>query len=223
MKAAILADRIPTCDSCSTGVIKPDVVFFGEDLPDRFKKLLETDFDQCDLLIVIGTSLKVQPFCSLAQRAKQTTPRLLVRHYCSSSYNGCYSLPTQINKERVGNFVLASEGGYRDMAMIEECDQAVRTICKLCNWTQELDQLVEPRRKQAASDPKKKSQSPHPMLQAKQAASDPQKKSQSPHPTPQAKKTMASAHPSARKPAGHATARTKTAFDKAYAPKTSRK
>ncbi len=85
MEAAIKADKTPTCDSCTLGVIKPDVVFFGENLSDRFKELLEVDFNECDLLIVIGTSLKVQPFCSLVQRVKQTTPRLLVRSCTPSS------------------------------------------------------------------------------------------------------------------------------------------
>ena len=36
--------------------IKPDIVFFGEGLPDRFHELLEQDFDKCDLCIVIGMS-----------------------------------------------------------------------------------------------------------------------------------------------------------------------
>lgn len=45
--------------------VKPDIVFFGEGLPERFFRLTESDFDECDLLIVIGTSLVVQPFASL--------------------------------------------------------------------------------------------------------------------------------------------------------------
>lgn len=49
----------------------------------------------------------------------------------------------QINKVRVGSFTLESEGGYRDVAMLEECDGAVQTICKLCNWSQELGALVK--------------------------------------------------------------------------------
>ena len=57
----------------------------------------------------------------------------------------------QINKVRVGTFTLESEGGYRDVAMLEECDSAVQTICKLCNWGQELDALVKGQGKSAAS------------------------------------------------------------------------
>ena len=57
--------------------MKPDIVFFGESLPESFHKALD-DFKKCDLLIVMGTSLKVQPFCSLINRVADTTPRLLI-------------------------------------------------------------------------------------------------------------------------------------------------
>ena len=41
------------------GLVKPDIVFFGEDLPSRFHTLQRKDFRSCDLLIVMGTSLEV--------------------------------------------------------------------------------------------------------------------------------------------------------------------
>ena len=58
------------------GLVKPDIVFFGEQLPRRFYELAgipvhpgmdcsDSDFASCDLLIVMGTSLVVQPFASL--------------------------------------------------------------------------------------------------------------------------------------------------------------
>lgn len=43
------------------GVMKPDIVFFGEGLPDSFHSAMAQDKNQCDLLIVIGSSLKVRP------------------------------------------------------------------------------------------------------------------------------------------------------------------
>ena len=42
------------------GLVKPDIVFFGEDLPQRFYSLRLADFSHCDLLIVMGTSLEVR-------------------------------------------------------------------------------------------------------------------------------------------------------------------
>jgi len=48
------------------GLVKPDIVFFGEDLPQRFYSLRLPDFSHCDLLIVMGTSLEVRtPFSAL--------------------------------------------------------------------------------------------------------------------------------------------------------------
>jgi NAD-dependent SIR2 family protein deacetylase len=37
------------------GLIKPDVVFFGEQLPAAFDSTLDEDMARCDLLLVIGT------------------------------------------------------------------------------------------------------------------------------------------------------------------------
>jgi NAD-dependent deacetylase sirtuin 2 len=45
--------------------VKPDIVFFGEQLPQRFYERMEADFPACDLLLVMGTSLVVHPFASL--------------------------------------------------------------------------------------------------------------------------------------------------------------
>ncbi|KAF8474749.1 chromatin regulatory protein sir2 [Kalaharituber pfeilii] len=44
------------------GVMKPDITFFGEQLPAAFHdRLVDHDRERCDLLICIGTSLKVAP------------------------------------------------------------------------------------------------------------------------------------------------------------------
>jgi NAD-dependent deacetylase sirtuin 2 len=63
----IFSDSLPTCEKCN-GVVKPDIVFFGEDLPSRFFFCVEEDFPKCDLLIILGSSLVVQPFASLIDR-----------------------------------------------------------------------------------------------------------------------------------------------------------
>lgn len=35
-KKIVLKKKIGYCEKCDGGIVKPDVVFFGEDLPDRF-------------------------------------------------------------------------------------------------------------------------------------------------------------------------------------------
>ena len=42
-------------------ILKPDIVFFGESLSEEFHRCFEDDKGQCDLLIVMGSSLKVKP------------------------------------------------------------------------------------------------------------------------------------------------------------------
>ena len=53
-----------------------------------------------------------------------------------------YLVFVQINRERVGTFVLGTEGGYRDVAMIQDCDTAVSRICDMCGWAEDLKKLV---------------------------------------------------------------------------------
>lgn len=52
-----MSGTVPKCPTCK-GVVKPDVVFFGEELPRHFFKYLQ-DFPLADLLVIMGTSLEV--------------------------------------------------------------------------------------------------------------------------------------------------------------------
>ena len=74
------------CSECGSGVVKPDIVFFGEGLPDRFFDLLDEDFAKCDLLIIIGTSLQVGPVNTLPSIVKTTVPRILIINVIVNSY-----------------------------------------------------------------------------------------------------------------------------------------
>lgn len=78
IKNEILSDIIPKCD-CG-GIIQPDVVMYGDDLPEEFFDMLESDFEKCDLLFVIGTSLKVEPFPSIIEDVPRETPRVLINN-----------------------------------------------------------------------------------------------------------------------------------------------
>lgn len=61
-------DGIPRC-ACG-GTIKPDVVLYGEAIPTAAMEQAVNEIESCDLLIVGGTSLKVQPAASLAYMTK---------------------------------------------------------------------------------------------------------------------------------------------------------
>lgn len=63
-------DEIPTCE-CG-GWIKPDVILFGEKMPYETVIAAEELASSCELLLVIGTSLNVQPAASLPFTTKHS-------------------------------------------------------------------------------------------------------------------------------------------------------
>jgi NAD-dependent deacetylase len=58
MKEKIFKEKVPRCDTCG-GILKPDIVFFGEAVKD-FNKAEELVYSS-DLMFVVGTSCKVYP------------------------------------------------------------------------------------------------------------------------------------------------------------------
>jgi len=62
-------EAVPTCTSCG-GLLRPDVVWFGESLPhEQLGKAIEAS-RTCDVFFSIGTSGMVQPAASLAHAAR---------------------------------------------------------------------------------------------------------------------------------------------------------
>lgn len=71
----------------SYGVMKPDITFFGEALPKSFHYNLLKDLQQCDLVISIGTSLKVAPVADIVDKVPPDVPQILINkdpiHHCN--------------------------------------------------------------------------------------------------------------------------------------------
>ncbi|MEE9376624.1 MAG: NAD-dependent deacylase [Candidatus Lokiarchaeia archaeon] len=67
----------PSCEKCS-GVLKPNVIFFGEQL--ESKKLEDADkmLEDCDLLLVLGSSLIVFPVAWYPSRVLSTGAKLAI-------------------------------------------------------------------------------------------------------------------------------------------------
>ena len=71
------------CPHCTingdTNWIKPGITFFGEALPEKYIKAMSSDvLEECDLLIIIGTSLKVGPSNMIPHWVTKNCPRLLI-------------------------------------------------------------------------------------------------------------------------------------------------
>mmetsp|Transcript_18116 Transcript_18116/g.20900 ORF Transcript_18116/g.20900 Transcript_18116/m.20900 type:complete len:387 (+) Transcript_18116:101-1261(+) len=112
---------VPTCPSCGS-YVKPDIVFFGEELPGRFQQLIERDLYDCDLLLVLGTSLMVNPVAEIPTWVRKDCSRML------------------LNRELVGDFY-SSNNVNRDAFMKGDCDDSVRRLCQLAGWDKDLEQL----------------------------------------------------------------------------------
>lgn len=59
-------------------IMKPDITFFGENLPPEFERHLAEDRDRVDLLIVMGSSLKVAPVSEMMAQIPHSVPQVLV-------------------------------------------------------------------------------------------------------------------------------------------------
>lgn len=123
-KTEIFADSVPTCGDCN-GIVKPDIVFFGEDLPRKFYTLPSKDLGECDLLIIMGTSLEVQPFASLVGRANKQCVRLLINREKVGHGHGPLSWFSDSDALK---FDKKNNAG--DVAWIGDCDDGILTLAK---------------------------------------------------------------------------------------------
>ncbi|KAI0021794.1 chromatin regulatory protein sir2 [Xylariomycetidae sp. FL0641] len=108
------SDDIP-----GAGIMKPDITFFGEALPDEFsKRLIEHDRDIVDLVIVIGTSLKVAPVSEVVPYLSPHVPQIYISKTPVSHHNF-------------------------DIDLLGDCDVVVAELCRRAGW--DLDhEMVDP-------------------------------------------------------------------------------
>ncbi|KAL9611979.1 MAG: hypothetical protein Q9167_003419 [Letrouitia subvulpina] len=119
MKEAIKERKVPHCfESQCNGLVKPNIVFFGEPLPENFHRN-KTVPREADLVIVMGTSLTVQPFASLPEFCDEEVPRVL------------------LNLEQVGGLGCRTD----DVLVLDECDVGVRKLASALGWLDQLEAL----------------------------------------------------------------------------------
>lgn len=109
--------KIAHCKKCSDkknpGVLKPDVVFFGENLPSSYFECWEKDRKETDLLIIIGTSLNVTPVAMMPLLIQNKIPQIL------------------INRESLGGKDLF------DIKLLGDCDDIIDVIEERLGWKEE--------------------------------------------------------------------------------------
>ncbi len=69
--------KVPQCQKCG-GVLKPDVVFFGENVPAERAEFAISCLDQADALLVAGTSLTVNSGLRFARAAAKADKPIVI-------------------------------------------------------------------------------------------------------------------------------------------------
>ncbi|MDD5093771.1 MAG: Sir2 family NAD-dependent protein deacetylase [Dehalococcoidia bacterium] len=80
-------EDVPYCQGCG-GILKPDGVFFGEQLPAVVLSEASIRSRKCDLCIVIGSSLVVYPAAFMPQYALQSGAKLVIVNRDSTDLDG---------------------------------------------------------------------------------------------------------------------------------------
>lgn len=109
-------------DIPAAGIMKPDITFFGEALPDEFsKRLIDHDKDKVDLVIVIGTSLKVAPVSEVVPYLPPHIPQIYISKTPVSHINF-------------------------DIDLLGDCDVVVAELCRRAGW--DLNHEMVPKNQQ---------------------------------------------------------------------------
>ncbi len=86
LKPFIENGTIPLCTNCN-GILKPDVILFGEQLPQSAWQEAQRATQQCDLMLVAGSSLEVLPVAGLPIQALDHGAHLIVINNTSTYVN----------------------------------------------------------------------------------------------------------------------------------------
>ncbi|KER25771.1 hypothetical protein T265_14142 [Opisthorchis viverrini] len=166
MRDQIIRKEVPKCSANCNGVVKPDVVLFGENLPRKFYSRLSSvsfllhcsadhftyyycnlydgflqDFSACDLLLIMGTSLQVLPFAGLIHRVGPRVPRLyLNREYSEDDQTGFISFIMRFMVAGFRRHPLrwGRSDNTRDVFVRGDTDSSVLKLAELLGWEEEL-------------------------------------------------------------------------------------
>jgi len=87
IEAFLTSHEIPRCSHCG-GILKPDAVLFGEQLPAEVVNAAMSHIRSADLMLIAGSSLEVVPVCRLPMRIHRQGGRLIVVNLTPTGADG---------------------------------------------------------------------------------------------------------------------------------------
>jgi len=131
-------------------VCRPDIVFMQEQLPSVYYKTLRKDLSidkyrtspvECDLLMVIGTSLSIEPFSIIMHQVPSYSYRILINRDRVGEY--FYYTYEQYKNRRpfIKDTPFDFDSHSRDMLALGNCDDTILELCTLLGWEKELYEI----------------------------------------------------------------------------------
>ena len=117
-----------SCPMCGSTAVKPAIVLFRSSLPKVFFEKVPTDIQNIDLLLILGTSLRVAPANSIVWRVPRSCLRVL------------------INREPAGQHLgmdMDPETALRDYHAAGDIDETVLELMEHLGWLDDLAPLLE--------------------------------------------------------------------------------
>jgi NAD-dependent deacetylase len=87
IRAFLEENKIPLCNECG-GILKPDIVLFGEQLPAEMVRKSCQAMQLADLVIVAGSSLEVTPAATLPIQALNRGAKLIIINHDPTYLDG---------------------------------------------------------------------------------------------------------------------------------------
>lgn len=112
------------CEFCGSPC-KPDIVFFNEGLPQETFYTIDELKTECDLLIVMGSSLTVLPFCAFPLFPPKHIPRLIINN----------EFPKIFGRVEGLNYVFLKG----------DCDSVIKELVDTLGWNAEFSELLKSR------------------------------------------------------------------------------
>ena len=108
--------RAPRCDTCG-GLLKPATISFGQSMPERETQEAYRRSAACDLFIVVGSSLVVQPAASMPVVAKRGGAKLVIINRDETPLDS------------MADVVISSQAGPTMSAILDETRRKMGIAC----------------------------------------------------------------------------------------------
>ena len=105
-------DKAPRCDECK-GSLKPATISFGQSMPEKETQEAFKHSAACDLFVVIGSSLVVQPAAQMPLVAKQNGAKLVI---INRDETAC---------DDIADYVVNAEAGPTMAVVLEQVKRAI--------------------------------------------------------------------------------------------------